>query len=102
MRRENLPIHRSRPVPLSELARLLVTPDAHLITLRDAFVGYVLPSKIYGCLESGRPLLYIGSPRSDVHLLASQTLPPDRYRRVDVGDSAGVAEALEKIAEGTR
>ncbi|MGH7137783.1 MAG: hypothetical protein ACREHD_18700 [Pirellulales bacterium] len=105
LRRENLPLHRSRPVPLSNLARLLVTPDAHLITLRDAFVGYVLPSKIYGCLESGRPLLYIGSPRSDVHLLASQNLPPDRYRRVDVGDSAGVAEALEELAgrsEGTR
>jgi len=99
LRRENLPLHRSRPVPLSDLARLLVTPDAHLITLRDAFVGYVLPSKIYGCLESAKPLLYIGSPRSDVHLLASQTLPPDRYRRVDVGDSAGIAEALEEIAE---
>jgi len=105
LRRENLPLHRSRPVPLPDLAHLLVTPDAHLVTLRDAFVGYVLPSKIYGCLESGRRLLYIGSPRSDVHLLASQTLPPDRYRRVDVGDSAGVAQALEEIADrsaGTR
>ena len=98
LRQENLPFHRSRPVPLELLPRLLVTPAAHLVTLRDEFVGYVLPSKIYGCLQSGRSLLYVGSPRSDVHLLASQKLPPGRYWRVDVGDTAGVAQALEEIA----
>jgi hypothetical protein len=98
LQKEGLPFHRSRPVPLELLPRLLVTPDAHLVTLRDEFVGYVLPSKIYGCLQSGRRLLYIGSARSDVNLLASRDLPPDRYRRVEVGDAAGVAGALEEIA----
>jgi glycosyl transferase family 4 len=99
LRRENLPVHRSRPLPLELLPRLLVTPDAHLITLRDGFVGYVLPSKVYGCVQSGRPVLYVGSPRSDVHLLCSQGLPPDRYRRVDAGDAEDLARALEEIAE---
>jgi hypothetical protein len=99
LRREGLPFHRGRPVPLELLPRLLVTPHAHLVTLRDEFVGYVLPSKIYGCIQSRRGLLYVGSPRSDVHLLASRDLPPDRYRRVDVGDGDGVARALEKIAD---
>ncbi|HYO15550.1 MAG TPA: hypothetical protein VE685_20330 [Thermoanaerobaculia bacterium] len=98
LRREGLPVHRSRPVPLDLLPRLLVTPHAHLITLRDEFVGYVLPSKVYGCIESGRDVLFIGSPRSDVHLLASRALPPDRYRRLEVGDPDGVARALEEIA----
>jgi hypothetical protein len=102
LRREGLPFHRGRPVPLELLPRLLVTPHAHLVTLRDEFVGYVLPSKIYGCIQSGRSLLYVGSPRSDVHLLASRDLPPDRYQRVDVGDAAGVARALEKNAEAAR
>ena len=96
---EGLPFHRSRPVPLEMLPQLLATPHAHLVTLRDEFVGYVLPSKIYGCIQSGRSLLYVGSPRSDVHLLASRALPQDRYLRVDVGDAAGVAGALEQIAE---
>ncbi len=98
LRQDGLPFHRSLPVPLEQLPRLLVTPDAHLVTLRDEFVGYVLPSKIYGCLQSGSRLLYIGSPRSDVHLLASRELAPGRYLRVDVGDAAGVAQALEEIA----
>ncbi len=100
LRQENLPVYRSRPLPLELLPRLLATPDAHLITLRDGFVGYVLPSKVYGCVQSGRTVLYIGSPRSDVHLLCSQGLPPGRYRRVDIGDAAGVACILEEIAAG--
>jgi hypothetical protein len=98
LRDEKLPVHRSRPVPLPLLPRLLVTPDAHLITLRDPFVGYVLPSKVYGCLASGKDLLYVGSPRSDVHLLASRALPPGGYLQVETGDAEGVAQALEWIA----
>lgn len=97
LEKEGLPFHRSRPVPLEELPRLLVTPDAHLITLRDEFVGYVLPSKVYGCIASGRPILYLGSERSDVHLLCRQGLPRERYRRVAVGDAPGLARALEEI-----
>lgn len=99
LRGEGLPVHRSRPLPLDLLPRLLVTPDAHLVTLRDEFVGYVLPSKIYGCVQSGRTVLYVGSERSDIHLLAARELPAGRYRRVEVGDPAGVARALEEIAE---
>ena len=99
LRQEGLPVHRSRPLPLDLLPRLLVTPDAHLITLRDAFVGYVLPSKVYGCLASGQDVLYVGSPDSDVHLLSSQALSPEGYFRVDTGDAEGVARALEAIAD---
>lgn len=98
LRREGLPVHRSRPVPLELLPRLLVTPDAHLITLRDEFVGYVLPSKVHGCIQSGRDVLYIGSAGSDVHLLCVEKMPVESYRRVEVGDAAGVAAALEELA----
>ena len=98
LRELGLPVHRSRPVPLAELARLLVTPDAHLVTLRDAFVGYVLPSKVWGCLESGKPILYVGSAASDVHRLCAAREGAERYQRAEVGDPAGVAAALEAIA----
>jgi hypothetical protein len=97
LRREGLPVHRGRPVPLEELPRLLVTPDVHLITLRDGFVGYVLPSKVYGCVQSGRGVLYVGSLDSDVHLLCAREIPPERYWRSDTGDPAGVFQALEEI-----
>jgi hypothetical protein len=96
LRREGLPVHRGRLVSMSRLPRLLVTADVHLITLRDEFVGYVLPSKVYACIESRRPLLYVGSAESDVHLLCSG-LPASHYRRVSVGDPMGVARALDAL-----
>ena len=72
LREENLPYLRSDLLPLEQLASLLITPDAHLITLSDAFVGYVLPSKVHGCIASRKPILFIGSDRSDVHRLCSE------------------------------
>jgi len=100
LRREGLPVHRSKPVPLDLLPRLLATPHAHLITLRDEFVGYVLPSKVHGCVQSGRAVLFVGSERSDVHLLCAQGLPADRYFRAGVGDPAAVMSALESLSGG--
>jgi hypothetical protein len=98
LRDERLPLHRSLPVPLALLPRLLVTADAHLITLRDPFVGYVLPSKVYGCLESRRDILYVGSRRSDIHLLCSRA-GPGGYWQVEAGDVQSLALALEEIAD---
>lgn len=99
LRELELPVHRSRPVPLEDLCRLLVTPDAHLITLRDPFVGYVMPSKVYGCIESGGDILYVGSTHSDVHLLCSERLPATAYQHVSVGRPDLVAAALEALAD---
>jgi hypothetical protein len=85
-------------MPLEELASLLVTPDAHLITLRKPFWGYVLPSKVYGCIDSGKPILYIGPQESDVHLLCNTKSTPGWYARVAAGDPDGVFQTLERLA----
>jgi hypothetical protein len=89
-------IYRSSLVPLEELPRLLLAADVHLITLRDAFVGYVLPSKIHACIESGKRIVFVGSEGSDVHLLASHGLPAARYFRVD-GNTEGLLHALQAM-----
>jgi len=92
-----LPFHRSAPVPLEKLAGLLRSPSAHLVTLRDPFVGYVMPSKIYACLESQKPVLFVGSADSDIDLLARSA--PSGYWRVSCGDFRGFAAALEALAD---
>lgn len=92
-----VPFHRSSPVALEKLAGVLRAPAAHLVTLRDSFVGYVMPSKIYACLESGRPVLFVGSADSDVDLLARSG--PAGYWRVACGDFKGFATALESLAD---
>jgi hypothetical protein len=106
LRARGVPIHRSSLVPLEDLSRVLVAADVHLITLRDPFVGYVLPSKIHACIESGKRVLFVGSERSDIHLLTRRALPSGQYHRVDVGDVDGLVGALHAteraVASGRR
>jgi hypothetical protein len=92
-----LPFHRSRPVPLERLPGLLKAPDAHLVVLKDAFVGFVMPSKIYACLASQKPLIFVGSAESDVDLLAHASGLP--YWRISCGDPKGLATALDALAD---
>ena len=92
-----LPFHRSSPVPLERLPGLLTSPDAHLVTLKDGFVGFVMPSKIYACIDSGRPIIFVGSASSDVDLLARRAKRP--YWQVSCGYSAGFAAFLEDLSD---
>ena len=94
-----LPIYRSHLVPLDALPRLLRTADVHLITLRDPFVGYVLPSKTHACIASGKRILFVGSENSDVHLLANEALQSGMYWHVNVGDVGRLESALHAIEE---
>jgi hypothetical protein len=102
LRRRGTFVYRSSPVPLEQLPSLLVAADVHLITLRDAFVGYVLPSKVHACIESGKRIIFVGSESSDVHLLASGARSPLDYHRVAVGDVEGLVKVLRVMEEALR
>ncbi|GAA4854068.1 hypothetical protein [Luteimonas vadosa] len=99
LERLGLPFAHTPTVPLAQLAGVLCAADIHLITLDDRFVGYVMPSKVYGCIASGRPVLFVGSADSDVHALCRDRLRPECYRRVSTGDSAGLASALADLLQ---
>ena len=102
LRARGVPFYRSSLVPLEDVPRLLSAVDVHLITLRDPFVGYVLPSKVHACIESGKTILFVGSQGSDVHLLASEALPDAKYHRIDVGDVNGLVQVLHQIERGLK
>lgn len=95
----HLPYVHTPPVPLERLPGVLMAADVHLITLDDRFVGYVMPSKVYACIASGRPVLFIGSEESDVHALCAASLPAAAYRRVATGDWEGALKALHWLLE---
>lgn len=97
VRDRGLPIYRTKGVELSELASLLLTADCHLITLRDEFVGLCVPCKVYACVESGRPTLFVGSDGSDVHLIAQSRTAEGSYFRAEIGHPEQVFEALEAL-----
>lgn len=44
----------------------LAAGDVHLVSLRPDMVGLSVPSKIYGILAAGRPIVYIGPKDSEV------------------------------------
>jgi len=95
-----VPFARTHPVPLEQLSSVLAAADVHLITLRPRFAGVVLPSKVYGCIESGRPILFVGPKNSDVHLLCSQA--KGFYERIEPGDAEGFAKALDRLAGASK
>jgi hypothetical protein len=101
LREAGIPVFRSQPGHLEQLPRLLVTADAHLITLRPEFSGIVLPSKVYGCIASRRPVLFVGPTGSDVHALCRDADLP-AYEHVQTGDIDGFAAALDRLAERTQ
>jgi hypothetical protein len=89
-------IARTTPAPLEQLPGILAAADAHLITLRPEFTGIVLPSKVYSCIASRRPILFVGPKGSDVHLLCLEA-PDLIYEQVDPGDAGGFAAALQRL-----
>lgn len=46
--------------PRSRLAESLAVADAHLVTLRPECADLVFPSKFYGIVQIGRPIVFIG------------------------------------------
>jgi len=56
----------------SQLAKRLSSGDIHMISLRPGWEGVVVPSKFFGSLAAGKPLLYEGSPNSDIKIWIDQ------------------------------
>jgi hypothetical protein len=98
LRSAGIPVARTLPVPIGKLPGVLVAADAHLITLRAPFACFVLPSKVYGCISSQRPILFIGPRSSDVHLLCTQAALPT-YEQIEPGDASAFSAALERLAD---
>jgi glycosyltransferase involved in cell wall biosynthesis len=52
--------------PEAELERRLGAADVHVASLREDWTGLVVPSKFFGSLASGRPVVFAGSSRSGI------------------------------------
>lgn len=59
------PVERMPSVAWKDFPALLASAHAHLITLREEFCGLVVPSKLYDCAASGRPILFAGPADSE-------------------------------------
>lgn len=81
-------------VPRGELGALLSTGNVGLITEDPSAAGLLLPSKIYGILAAGLPVLFVGAAHSDVAAIVRDSgcgyvVGPD--------DAAGVVGAIHRL-----
>jgi len=52
--------------PRAEILHSLSAADVHVVTVGDAVPGIVHPSKVYGAMAVGRPILLVGPPENHV------------------------------------
>ncbi|MCX7140129.1 MAG: glycosyltransferase family 4 protein [Proteobacteria bacterium] len=73
----------------------LCVGDVHLVSQRPEVEGYVFPSKLYGILAAGRPVVFIGDPQGEISLLVEGQKIGVAVRQ---GDAAELADQLIRIA----
>ena len=81
--------------PRESLSESLSVGDVHLITLQPELEGLIVPSKVYGVMAVGRPLIMIGAADGEVGQMAARhgiglTVTP--------GDGQGLADAIQGMA----
>ncbi len=81
--------------PRSELRQSLSIPDIHWLSLEPELEGLIVPSKFYGAVAVGRPVIFIGDPDGEVARLIRQANCGASFAK---GDARGVADYLELLA----
>jgi colanic acid biosynthesis glycosyl transferase WcaI len=85
--------------PRAELLNSLSAADVHLVTVGDAVPGIVHPSKVYGAMAVGRPILLVGPPENHVADIMAEH---DIGWHVRHGDVDGAVAVLREIASMPR
>ncbi len=84
-------------LPEAETSDLLWSATVHLISMKRGWEGVIVPSKLYGALQTSAPILFIGPPDADtaaevLRLARGATLPPGT-------SGADIAEKLDELAK---
>jgi glycosyltransferase involved in cell wall biosynthesis len=72
----------------------LAAADVHVVSLLPALEGLIVPSKLYGILAAGRPLIFIGDVDGDVGRVIERA---KCGRIVSVGDALELRDALRNL-----
>lgn len=93
--------------PAEEIPYVLGAADVHVITVRRGLEGVVVPSKLYGILAAGQPVLAVTPETSDVARIVKATgcglvANPDEPRTVAAAIRQMRAQPAELAAMGRR
>jgi colanic acid biosynthesis glycosyl transferase WcaI len=59
--------------PRESLNDSLAAADVHLVSLRPSLEGLIVPSKFYGILAAGRPVVFVGDPDGELARVIGET-----------------------------
>jgi colanic acid biosynthesis glycosyl transferase WcaI len=82
--------------PRERLGELLTAADVHLASMLPGWEGVMVPSKLFGVLAAGRPVLFVGPSSSEVALVVEER---DCGHRVDPGDIDSLVERIRAYAD---
>ncbi len=82
--------------PRERLPELLATADLHLVVLDPRLERFVFPSKLYGVLSAGRPVLHLGDPAGEVASLVREYRCGWSLRPDDVDAILGLLAHLQR------
>jgi colanic acid biosynthesis glycosyl transferase WcaI len=51
---------------------VLAAPDAHIVTIKRGLEGVIVPSKMYGILAAGKPIVAVAPRETDVAAIGEQ------------------------------
>ncbi len=85
--------------PREQLAESLSAADVHLLTLQEAFAGIAVPSKLYGVMAAGRPVLMVGPERSEPARTIQEHGVGEVIDPATGGTADGVVAALGRLAD---
>lgn len=80
----------------ARLRESLAVPDVHLVCLRPEVEGLIVPSKVYGVLAVGRPVVFVGDPGGEVARLLADN---DCGVTVAPGQGTALAQCLLQLRD---
>lgn len=83
--------------PREALGVSLTVPDCHIVSLKPALEGLIVPSKLYSSMASGRPVLYLGSAEGEIGRLMQTS--ECFGLRADADDTDAIAQAILQMGE---
>jgi hypothetical protein len=83
----------------AEVPAMLSAADVHVVSVGHGTVGIVHPSKIYGALAAGRPVLVLGPQDSPAGRLVREHIVGWQVEHGDVDSLAAILETVEHIPE---
>ncbi len=93
----NIPNVRFLPFfPANKVSSVLAAADAHIITIKRGLEGVVVPSKMYGILAAGKPIVAVAPRECDVVSLGEEK---GFSISADPDDPAGFAQLARQLSQ---